>query len=124
RQRLDVNGADETGADDGGADLGECPHLRGFSHVPVAPRVALPCRRLVVRPARLSAPRDAVGDHALDLGLVVDRVLLVAWAEVNNPAQAAPVDAAAAKDLAPFVRADENKIVRGGDVEVLAVHLV
>src|SRR5207248_10567998 len=115
RQRLDVNGADETGADDGGADLGECPHLRGFSHVPVARRVALPCRRGVVRPARLSAPRDAVGDHALDLGLVVDGVLLVAWAEVNDPAQPAPVDAAAATALAALVRADGNQIVRGRD---------
>ena len=41
--------------------------------------------------ARAAAPGDAVGDHALDLGLVVDGILLVARAEVDDPTQAAPV---------------------------------
>src|SRR3954468_19613148 len=56
--------------------------------------------------------------------MVVDRVVLVARAEVEDPPGAAPEAAAAAEDLPAGERADENKPARAGDVEGLAVHLV
>ena len=67
---------------------------------------------------------DGVGDHALDVGVVVDRVVLVAGAEVEDPPGAAPKAAAAAEHLAAGERADEDELVGRRDVEVLAVHLV
>ena len=74
-------------------------------------------------PARRRPP-DGVGDHPLHVGVVVDRVLLVAGAEVEDPPGAAPEAAAAAEHLAARERADEHELVGRGDVEVLAVHLL
>src|SRR5258708_2084030 len=80
--------------------------------------------RLVAdRPARPS-PARRVGDDAAHLGLVVDRVLLVAGAEVEDAASPPPEAAAAPQHLAAGERADEDQLLRRGDVEVLAIHLL
>src|SRR3954454_11811590 len=78
---------------------------------PVARRV----RRLGHRPtdARCRPPRR-VGEHALDVGVVVDRVFLVARAEVEDPARAAGPAAAAAEDFAAREARDEDELVRRG----------
>ena len=49
---------------------------------------------------RGAAHCDRVGQHALDVRVVVDGVLLVAGAEVEDPARAAADAAAAAEHLA------------------------
>ena len=49
---------------------------------------------------------------------------LVARPEVDDPAATAPVRAAAAEHLAALEPAHEDQLVRGRDVEVLAVHLL
>ena len=55
---------------------------------------------------------------------MVDREGLVAGLEVEDVALAAGEGAAAAEDLAALEPADENLLVRLGDVEVLAVGLL
>ena len=69
-------------------------------------------------------PADGVGEHALDRRMVVHGIVLVAGAEVEDPAGAAAEAAAAAEDLAAGERADEDELVGRRDVEVLAVHLL
>ena len=64
-------------------------------------RVAQPRRR----------PLDGVGEHAADVGVVVDGVVLVAGAEVEDPPGAALEAAAAAEHLAARERADEDELV-------------
>src|SRR5215472_18711388 len=56
-------------------------------------------------------PPHRVRDHRPHLRLVVDRVLLVARAEVEHPAPAPRVAAAAAEDLAALERADEHELL-------------
>src|SRR5687768_10781688 len=73
---------------------------------------------------RLRHPADPVGDDPLDLGLVVDGILLVARAEVEDPALAAGERDSRAEDFATFKRADEDEVVGLGNVEELAVHLL
>lgn len=81
-------------------------------------RIPVPvCRRV---PGWLSRPANRVRDHAPDLRLVVRRVGLVARLEIEDPASAAHVAAAAAEDLATREPADENQPIRGRNVEVLA----
>src|SRR3712207_847467 len=65
------------------------------------------------------APRDRVAEHSPDVGVVVDRIVLVAGAEVDDPARATPERASAAEDLAAAERADEHQLVRHRDVEEL-----
>ena len=65
-----------------------------------------------------------VGQHPLDVGVVVDGVLLVAGAEVEDPARAAHPRAAAAEHLAAGERRDEDQLVGRRDRERLAVHLL
>src|SRR5947199_72391 len=97
---------------------------RTTSQVPVSLRVALSCGWTVVRLARAATPRDAVGDDALDLGLVINRKLLVAGAEVREAAGAAVKATPTAKNFAAFIRADEDELVGRRDVEVFDVQLV
>src|SRR5689334_10714592 len=87
-------------------------------------RVVGPRRGQVVGGRPAPTPRHSVGDHALNLGLKVNRVLLVPRAEVEDATCAAVEAAAAAKHLAALERADEDELVRRGDIEELAVHLL
>src|SRR5215217_4417582 len=75
------------------------------------------------RPAR-RGPRDRVGEHALDVGMVVDGIVLVSGAEVEDPARAASEATACAKHLATRERAHEYELIWRGNVEVLAIHLL
>src|SRR4051812_32989474 len=79
------------------------------------------------QPPQLAAwctPRDGVGEDPPDVGMVVDGVVLVARAEVDDLPVAPPEGAAAAKDLSAREGADEHQLVGCRDVEVLAVHLL
>src|SRR5690349_18152133 len=87
-------------------------------------RVVGPRRGQVVGGRPAATPRHGVCDHALYLGLKVNRVLLVPRAEVKDAPSAAVEAAAAAKHLAALERADEDELVRRRDVEELAVHLL
>src|SRR5699024_6075401 len=71
-----------------------------------------------------SGPDHGVGQHALDLGLVVDRVLLVAGAEEEDLPLAAAEGGTGAEHLSPGEGGNEDQLVRGRDVEHLAVHLL
>src|SRR5687768_12964982 len=75
------------------------------------------------RPRR-GAPADAIFDHLEDIGVVVGGIGLVSGAEVEDPAGAALPGDAAAEDLSAGEPAREDNILGGGDVEVLAVHLL
>src|SRR5439155_1389115 len=97
---------------------------RAWLDEPVSRRVTAPSFGRIVGRRGAAAPGHAVGDRALDLRLVVDRVLLVAGAEVRDASCPAVVAATAAKDLPALERADENQLIRSRDVEELAVHLV
>src|SRR5687768_6936374 len=70
------------------------------------------------------APRHRVGEHAPHGGVVVDRIVLVTRAEVDDPTRATPEGAAAAEHLPATEGADEHELVRHWDVEELPVHLV
>ena len=86
-------------------------------------RPATPARPARRRPPR-APPSDRVGEHPPDVGVVVDRVLLVAGAEVEDPPRPRAEAAAAAEHLAARERADEDQLVGLRDVEGLAVHLL
>src|SRR5687767_9563305 len=62
------------------------------------------------------APRHRVGEHSPHVGVVVDRIVLVAGAEVDDPTRATPEGAAAAEHLAAAEGADEHELVRRRDV--------
>jgi len=81
---------------------------------------ALPSRALG-RPRR--RPLDRVSEHLPHVVVVVDRVRLVAGAEVEHPAVAATVTAAGPEHLAAGEPGVEHERVRRGDIEPLAVHL-
>src|SRR5437773_320172 len=105
------------------------PRTRGSAsefvgQIPVPLRAPITARRQVVAGRALTTPRHRVCDHALNLGLVIDREFLVTRAEVHDPPRPAAIAAAAAKHLAACKRADEDELVRRWDVEVLAVHLL
>ena len=76
------------------------------------------------RPQPRRRPLDRVGEHAPDVRVVVDGVVLVAGAEVEDPARAALEAAAAAEHLAAGEGADEHQLVGRRDRERLAVHLL
>src|SRR5437773_11743906 len=61
-------------------------------------------------------PAGGVGDDAEDVLVVVGGIGLVAGAEVEDLAPPAVVAAAAAEDLAAREPADEDEVVRRGDV--------
>src|SRR5690349_2417741 len=76
------------------------------------------------QPRQLAAwctPRDGVGEDPPDVGMVVDGVVLVARAEVDDLPVAPPEGAPAAEDLTAGEGADEHQLVGRRDVEVLAV---
>jgi hypothetical protein len=54
----------------------------------------------------------------------VDRILLVSGAEVEHPATASTISHAGAEHLTTVEGADEDQLVRLGDVEELAVRLM
>src|SRR5215216_724677 len=76
------------------------------------------------RPWCRRGPADGVLDDALDVLIVVRRVLLVTGAEVEDPTPPPPVTQAAPEDLPPSEPAHEDELVRLRDVEGLAVHLL
>src|SRR6185437_15913466 len=69
-------------------------------------------------------PGDAVRDHPANVGMVVDRVILVARREEEDLAVAPPEGAAAAEHLTSAERGDEDQLVGSRDVEGLAEHLL
>ena len=75
------------------------------------------------RPVALH-PGDAVRDHPAHVGVVVHGVVLVARREEEDLAVSPPERAAAAEHLATGEGRDEDQLVRGRDVERLAVHLL
>src|SRR5579859_8226251 len=83
----------------------------GGLHIPVAlgARALAAVGRQVVAARVARAPHDGVGDHALHLRLVVHGELLVAGPEIEQPARAAGVAAAAAKHLSAGEGADEHE---------------
>src|SRR4051794_33304875 len=85
-------------------------------------RSRVPIRRRRTR--RLGCPADRVRDHPTDERMMVGRVRLVAWSEVEDAATAALVAATAPEDLAALEPADQDERVGGRDVEVLAIHLL
>src|SRR5699024_7231289 len=125
-------GGEETGARRGGDGhrRGRTRHGAGPEHgagrvvgaYPVARRVGALHRRGL--PLLGACPDHGVGQHPLDLGLVVDGVLLVARAEVEDLALAATEHGTEAEHLSPGEGGDEHELVGGGDVEHLAVHLL
>ncbi|GAB1361854.1 hypothetical protein MASR1M32_10900 [Rhodobacter sp.] len=68
-------------------------------------------------------PADGVGDHALDIGVVIGRVGLVPRPEVEQAAGAAFVGDARAEHLAALEPRHEDGLHRVGDAERLAIHL-
>src|ERR1700734_3413391 len=71
-----------------------------------------------------AGPADSVGDHPAYYGVVVDGVILVSGAEVEDP-PGAPVEAASGPEyLSAGEARDEDELVRLRDVEELAVHLL
>src|SRR5437773_11111870 len=73
---------------------------------------------------RAGRPGGRVGDHPPDVGVEVRRVRLVTGPEVEDPAPAAVVAAAAPEHLAALEPAHEDELIGGGDVEELAVHFL
>src|SRR5699024_4614788 len=71
-----------------------------------------------------TCPPDAVGDHTAHVPVVVDGIVLVTGAEVEDLPLAAAEGAAGAEHLSPAEGGDEHELVGDGDVEVLAVHLL
>src|SRR5687767_11771327 len=69
-------------------------------------------------------PGDAVRDYSANVGVVVHGVILVTRREEEDLAVAPPERAAAAEHLATGEGGDEDQLVRGRDVEGLAVHLL
>src|SRR5215813_5637576 len=69
-------------------------------------------------------PADGIRDHPADLGLVVDGVLLIACAEVEDPTASSSEAASTAKDLAARERAYEDQLVGRRHVEEFAVRLL
>ena len=76
------------------------------------------------RPSTGAAQRTALAITRRTSRVVVDRIVLVAGAEVEDPPAPARPAAAAAEHLAARERADEHQLVGRRDVEVLAVHLL
>src|SRR5829696_7636737 len=74
-------------------------------------------------PRRRRGPADGVPDNALHVGVVVGRVLLVAGAEVEDPAPPPPVAEPAPEDLSPAEMAHEDELVGLRHVEGLPIHL-
>src|ERR1041384_122538 len=68
-------------------------------------------------------PANGVADHALHWWMVIDRVQLVAGAEVENLPVAPTPAAAAAEYFAPLEPRDEHLFLGRGHIERLAVHL-
>lgn len=89
---------------------------------PAGPR-GVELGEIVVVDFRLVGPAHGVGDDPADFQLVVDREVLVARAEVEDAAFAAPEATAAAEDFAAAVGTDEDQFLRCRDVEDFAVHL-
>src|SRR5699024_8647529 len=99
-----------------------CGSVRVVGAEPVALRVGdLHRRGLPLLGAR---PDHGVGQHPLDLGLVVDGIFLVPRAEVEDLALAAAEHGAGAEHLSTGEGGDEHQLVESGDVEHLAVHLL
>src|SRR5215472_223016 len=69
-------------------------------------------------------PADGIRDHPADLSLVVDGVLLIAWAEVEDSTASSSEAASTAKDLASRERAYEDQLVGRRHVEEFAVRLL
>src|SRR5918995_67084 len=75
-------------------------------------------------PRRRCGPADGVPDDTLHVGVVVGRVLLVARAEVEDPAPPPSVTEPAPEDLAPTEMAHEDELVGLRHVEGLPIHLL
>ncbi len=74
--------------------------------------------------SRSGRPLGTVRDHPTDVGVVVHGEVLVAGGEVEDLPEAAAVRHTAPEDLAAGEPEMMISLVRGRDVEVLAVHLL
>src|SRR5947208_2648673 len=77
-------------------DLTETWHYRFFEPAGFPGRPGVGGERMRLR----STPQDRVGQYPLYLGLMIDRVLLMSGAEIENPAQAPGPAHSAAHDFA------------------------
>ena len=71
----------------------------------------------------LLCPSDSVGDHAMDMSIVVDRKGFVSGPEEENAATATVESAAAAEDLSSFEPRQKNQLLGRGNVKRFPVHL-
>jgi len=67
-------------------------------------------------------PANAVGDHALDIGMMVDGIHLMAWAEVEDATEAACPSCAAAEDFAALEPRHKDQFVRCWNAKGLSIH--
>src|SRR5947209_11155184 len=79
-------------------------------------------RRAPAHPTR--RPLDRVGKNAPNLLLVIDRIRLVPGTEVEDSSRSAMEAATAPEDFTAGEGADKDQLVRLGNVEKLAVHLL
>lgn len=75
------------------------------------------------RPGHRRGPLHRVADNALHFRLVIDRVGLVAGAEIEDFTTPPVKAAAAAEDLAALKPTDKHQRIGRGDVKMLTVHL-
>lgn len=68
------------------------------------------------------SPTDSVGDHPLDLWMMIDRITFVTGAEIKDASAATAPCAAAAEDFTALEPGNENEIVGCGDAERFAIH--
>ena len=85
-------------------------------------RQALSAALLPLAPGR--GPLHRIGQHLLDVGVMVGRIGLVAGPEVEDAAVAALPAAAGAEHLAALEPGQQHQFVGRRDVEALAVHLL
>jgi putrescine oxidase len=105
-------------------DAGALPAMSQGSRLEPAARHARAAGRAAALAVDGRGPADRIRQHPPHVGVVVDRVVLVPGAEVEDPPAAAAEATSAAEDLTARERADEHERVGDRDVEVLAVHLL
>ena len=103
--------------------LTRLPHLGSTAFEPRR-RLGDHGRRCEVGAVLGLGPVHGVGQHPPDVGVVVDRVLLITGREVEDLAPPPPPAAAGPEHLAAGEGGEEDQLVGGRDVEVLPVHLV
>ena len=90
--------------------------------VEIAGAIHADARRLAR--ALLMRPADRIGDHPLDVPVVIDRIVLIAGREVEDPPVPSGERHPRAEHLAAAEARHEDEVIGGGHVEELPVHLL